>query len=84
MATVINTTRIAGPVEAVFDLATTARLWPRWHPATAAVGGVTERTYLVGDAVHERIAFHGFTANAVWRVTERRRPEWVAFRAETS
>jgi uncharacterized protein YndB with AHSA1/START domain len=84
MATVTNTTRITGPIEAVFDLATTARLWPRWHPATAAVGGVTERPYLVGDAIHERISFHGFTANAVWRVSEHRRPERVAFRADVS
>ena len=39
MAAVVNTIKIGGPAEAVFDLVTTARFWPEWHPATRAVGG---------------------------------------------
>jgi hypothetical protein len=27
------------PIGAVFDVVTTARFWPEWHPATRAVGG---------------------------------------------
>ena len=41
MAAVVNTIKIGGPAEAVFDLVTTARFWPEWHPATRAVGGLT-------------------------------------------
>src|SRR5262245_42834829 len=84
MANVTTATRITGPAEAVFDLATTARLWPQWHPATAGVGGVTQRPYLLGDAVHERIELHGLTFPAVWRVVEHQRPSRVVFQADGS
>jgi hypothetical protein len=40
---VVNTVTINGTPKAVFDLITTARLWPQWHPATKGVGGVVER-----------------------------------------
>jgi hypothetical protein len=50
MTAVINTVTIKGPSKAVFDLITTARLWPQWHPATKAVGGVVERPYGLDDS----------------------------------
>ena len=43
LRSVVNTVAIAGAPAAVCDLITTARFWPQWHPATTAVGGVTER-----------------------------------------
>jgi Polyketide cyclase / dehydrase and lipid transport len=49
MTAIINTVTIKVPPKAVFDLITTARLWPQWHPATKAVGGVVERPYGLGD-----------------------------------
>jgi uncharacterized protein YndB with AHSA1/START domain len=27
------------PIDAVFDVVTTARFWPEWHPATRGVEG---------------------------------------------
>jgi hypothetical protein len=50
----VNTVTINGTSKAVFDLITTARLWPQWHPATKGVGGVVERPYGLGDLIHER------------------------------
>ena len=54
MTAVVNTVTINGAPKAVFDLITTARLWPQWHPATKGVGGVVERPYGLGDMIHER------------------------------
>ena len=54
MAVVTTSIHIQGQANAVFDLMTTARFWPQLHPATTAVGGVTERPFQLGDVVHER------------------------------
>ena len=51
---VVNQVRIHGPIEQVFDNVITTRLWPRWHPATISVGGVTERPIALGDIIRER------------------------------
>jgi len=48
MTRAANQVTIGGPPERVFDLVTTARYWPDWHPATLAVGGVTERPMALG------------------------------------
>ena len=29
------------PIDAVFDVVTTARFWPEWHPATRGVEGTS-------------------------------------------
>lgn len=83
MPTIVNTVTIDGPIEAVFDLATTARLWPEWHPATRAVGGVTERPYLIGDVVHERGEVADVPFQATWTVTEHVRPSRMTIRTES-
>ncbi len=36
MARVINRVRIDGPAEQVFDLVTTTKYWPEWHPRRLA------------------------------------------------
>src|ERR1043166_411253 len=79
MPTIANSIMITGPVAAVFDLVTTARFWPQWHPATLAVGGVTERPYQLGDAIHERGQVGAAQFQVVWTVTEHDRPRRVAF-----
>ena len=77
MASVVNTIFIAGPQEAVFDLVTQARFWPRWHPATGGVGGVTERPYLLGDVIHEHGEVAGVTFSVPWTVVEHDRPNRI-------
>ena len=54
MHSVTSQISIRGSIAHVFDLATTAGLWPQWHPATLAVDGVTERPMALGDAIIER------------------------------
>ena len=41
MATITNAIQIQGALAPIFDLITTTRFWPQWHPATIGVGGVT-------------------------------------------
>jgi hypothetical protein len=84
MTLVANAIRIAGPAEPVFDLVTTARFWPRWHPASRAVAGVTERPYRLGDVIHESVSLAGVDAQVSWKVVEWVRPTRVVLRAQTS
>lgn len=84
MPVVQNTVTIVGPAVAVFDLVTSARFWPRWHPATRAVGGVTERPYQRGDVVRERAQFGDLVIPVTWRVAEHARPSRVLLQAEGS
>jgi uncharacterized protein YndB with AHSA1/START domain len=79
---IVNTMTIAGPPEAVFDLVTTARHWPQWHPATQAVGGVTERPYGLGDQIHERGRIGDRDFAVTWTVVEHARPSRVVLRTE--
>jgi hypothetical protein len=53
MGEVTNSMVIGGTPGPVFDLATTARFWPKSHPAAKAVYGVVERPYLLNDVVRE-------------------------------
>jgi hypothetical protein len=68
----------------VFDLVTSARLWPEWHPATLSVSGVTHQPYQLGDVVHERVRFVGLELDVTWRVAEHVRPSRVVLQAFTS
>src|SRR5262249_16856879 len=81
MTSVINVTRIAGAVEAVFDLISSARSWPEWHPASQAVFGVTERPYQLGNPMHERVHMAGAELLLIWRVVEHVRPSRVVLQA---
>jgi hypothetical protein len=83
MAQVVNTTQINGPLEAVFDLVTTTRFWPQWHPATTGVGGVTERPMLLGDKIRERANIGGHIFEGNWTVVEHHRPERVVLLMES-
>jgi uncharacterized protein YndB with AHSA1/START domain len=80
---VVNTVIIAGSAAAVFDLATTARFWPQWHPASHTVGGVTQRPYQLGDLIHERGEVAGIPFQVTWKVEAHARPSRAVLRAET-
>ena len=85
MTTVVSvTTRINGPAGPVFDLVTSARFWPEWHPATLSVSGVIHQPYQLGDIVHERVRFAGLELEVTWRVAEHLRPARVVLQALTS
>jgi uncharacterized protein YndB with AHSA1/START domain len=84
LTSVVNTVTIDGAPEAVFDLVTTARFWPQWHPATTAVSGVTERPYRLGDRINERGRIGNSEFNVIWKVTEHVRPRAIALQSEGS
>jgi len=84
MATVVNSIRIAGSAEPVFDLVTSARFWPRWHPASRAVGGVIERPYQRGDVIYEHVEVAGQDLQLSWKVTEHVRPTRIVLKSETT
>ncbi len=74
MTRIRNEICIDGSIDTVFDLVTTTRHWPRWHPATEGVSGVTDRPLALGDRVHERAVIGGRTHSGTWTVTEHERP----------
>ena len=82
MTVVTNTVRILGQADAVFDLMTTARLWPQWHPATTAVGGVVERPFQLGSIVREQAQIGQHLRQGNWTVVEHERPRHVLLRME--
>jgi uncharacterized protein YndB with AHSA1/START domain len=82
MTVVVNTVTIAGTPHAVFDLITTARLWPQWHPATKGVGGVVERPYGLGDLIHERGRIGDKDFETTWKVVEHARPSKVVLQSQ--
>lgn len=61
---------IAAPPERVFAYVTTPANWPRWHPASRAVRGVTERTPQVGESVVETFEIAGRRSDATWTTVE--------------
>jgi uncharacterized protein YndB with AHSA1/START domain len=81
---VANTVTIVGAPEAVFDLITTARFWPQWHPASMAVSGVTERPYGLGDRIYERGRIGNSNFQVIWKIVEHARPSRVVLQAETA
>ncbi|MFO1207355.1 MAG: SRPBCC family protein [Burkholderiales bacterium] len=84
MTTIVSATDITGSAEAVFDLVTSARFWPQWHPATQTVSGVTDRAYRLGDVVCERARFVDSEFDVTWRVVEHERPTRVVLQATTA
>jgi hypothetical protein len=77
MGEVTNSIVIGGIPGPVFDLVTTARFWPQWHPATKAVYGVVERPYLLNDVVREQGVAMSVPFDTVWRITEHDRPRSI-------
>jgi predicted ester cyclase/uncharacterized protein YndB with AHSA1/START domain len=70
VTSISNHIRIDGPIALVFDLVTTTRFWPRWHPATHAVSGVTDRPLQLGDRVTEHATIGGRAHAGTWTVVE--------------
>ena len=77
MALVENEILIDGPTDKVFDAVTTTETWPRWHPATIAVGGVTDRPIQLGDRIYEKARIGNQEYEGEWTVVEHVRPSRV-------
>jgi hypothetical protein len=72
----------AGPVEAVFDLVTTAKWWPQWHPATRSVEGDVEHPAQLGDRITEHVVIAGMEGTGTWTVVARDRPRRLVLAAD--
>lgn len=77
---VVNRIEIAAPPERVFNYVTTPANWPRWHPASRAVRGITDRTPKVGENVIETFEIAGRRDDATWTTVELDSPHrWVIY-----
>ena len=81
---VTNTVQISGPLTPVFDLVTTTRFWPQWHPATTGVGGVIERPFQLGDRIRERAQIGARTYEGTWTVVAYDRPHSATLRGSSN
>jgi predicted ester cyclase len=82
MTVVSNEILIDGPPNLVFDVVTTTRSWPFWHPATEAVSGQTDRPLSLGDQVRERAVLGGRVHEGTWSVTDSERPARLVLQIE--
>ena len=74
MEKIINSIEINGRLETIFDLVTTTKYWPQWHPATVGVDGVTERPFTLGDQIIERAQIGPRLYEGTWTVVVWERP----------
>ena len=79
MSLSINTVFINRPIEEVFTFATTPKNWPRYHPNSLGVSGVTERSVQVGDVTRERASLMGRIGEGDWEVIRREEPHTVVW-----
>lgn len=69
METVTNTIFLAGDTDRIFDLVTTAKYWPEWHPATVGVSGQIGSPMREGDVIRERAKIGNDIGENDWTVT---------------
>jgi uncharacterized protein YndB with AHSA1/START domain len=70
------------PIDAVFDVVTTARHWTQWHPATRAVEGNIDHPARLGDQFTEHVTIAGVEGSGTWTVVEYDRPHHLALEAD--
>ena len=66
------------PIGAVFDVVTTARYWPEWHPATRGVEGDIGHPARLGDRIVEHVTIAGIEGTGTWTVVEHDAPHHLA------
>ena len=74
MEKIVNSIEINGGLETIFDLVTTTKYWPQWHPATVGVDGVIERPFTLNDQIIERAQIGSHLYEGTWTVVEWERP----------
>jgi uncharacterized protein YndB with AHSA1/START domain len=77
MGRVTNTIFIHRPITGVFDLATTARTWPRWHASSLRVSGAVDHPVEVGERISDEVRIAGRTGVVEWTCVERDRPRRI-------
>jgi len=70
------------PIGPVFDFVTTARYWPRWHPATVEVEGDIDQPARDGDRITEHVNIAGITGTGTWTVVECDPPHSLALETD--
>ena len=70
------------PIDAVFNVVTTARFWPEWHPATRGVEGDIDHPARLGDKVTEHVTIAGIQGSGTWSVVELDRPHHLALETD--
>ena len=72
-----NKIEIKGQPVRVFDVVTTAKYWPQWHPATLAVSGAIDHPMQLGDTIYEQVNIFGIPGLVEWKVVELEQPSSV-------
>ncbi len=70
------------PIDAVFNVVTTARFWPEWHPATRGVAGDVGQPARLGDQIIEHVTIAGIQGSGTWTVVEHDRPHHLALETD--
>jgi len=70
------------PIDAVFDVVTTARFWTDWHPATRGVEGDVDHPARLGDQIIEHVTIAGVEGTGTWTVVDYDRPHHLALETE--
>jgi uncharacterized protein YndB with AHSA1/START domain len=70
------------PIGSVYDIVTTARFWPRWHPATRGVEGDIDHPAQLGDRITEHVTVAGIDGSGTWTVVEYEPPHALALEAD--
>jgi uncharacterized protein YndB with AHSA1/START domain len=70
------------PIDAVFDVVTTARFWTEWHPATRGVEGDVDHPARLGDRIIEHVTIAGIEGSGTWTVVEYDRPHQLALETD--
>jgi len=69
-----NAVEIGRSPDSVFSFVTTPATWPKWHPATLSVEGMTHHTLGVGEQVTEDYRSGGFPNRTRWTVVQHEAP----------
>jgi len=77
-----NAIDVAAPPPQVFAYVATPANWPRWHPASRAVRGITDRTPAVGETVIETVDIGGHGDTITWTTVELDAPRRWRFTAQ--
>ena len=67
---------IERPIEEVFDLITTVKYWPEWHPSSLESWGQIETPAKLGDEATERVKIGAVGGEITWVVSQYNRP-WL-------
>lgn len=70
------------PIDAVFDIVTTARFWTEWHPATRGVEGDIDHPARLGDRIIEHVTIAGIDGSGTWTVVEHDRPRHLVLETD--